>query len=125
MLNHAIFPQRLQTMKTQASLAAGVLAAVGATACCFGPLLIVTLGFGSSWAARMRGLEPLQPVFAALTLGFRGFAFHRHYVRPKKCAPGEVCELPQVLRRQRIAFWIVAAAIVIMATFPLFAEFFY
>lgn len=125
MLNHAIFPQRLQTMKTQASLAAGVLAAVGATACCFGPLLIVTLGFGSSWAARMRGLEPLQPVFAALTLGFMGFAFHRLYVRPKKCAPGEVCELPQVLRRQRIAFWIVAAAIVIMATFPLFAEFFY
>ena len=125
MLNHAIPALWSRIMKTQASLAASVLAALGATACCFGPLLIVSLGFGSSWAAKVRGLEPLQPYFAALTIGFMGWAFHRLYVRPKRCAPGEVCELPQVLRRQRIAFWVVAAAIVIMATFPLFAEFFY
>ena len=112
-------------MKTPASLAAGVLAAVGATACCFGPLLVITLGLGGAWAANMKGLEPFQPVFLVLTLGFMGFAFHRLYVRPKRCAPGQACELPHVLRRQRLAFWIAGAIIAIMAAFPLFANYFY
>ena len=112
-------------MKTQASLAAGVLAAIGATACCFGPLLLVTLGFGGAWAARMRGLEVLQPFFVVLTLGFMGFAFHQLYIAPRTCAPGEACELPHVLRRQRVAFWIIAAIIAFMGAFPLFADYFY
>jgi mercuric ion transport protein len=112
-------------MKTQATLAAGILSAVGATACCFGPLLLVTLGFGGAWAARLKGLEAMQPLFVALTVGFMAFAFHRIYIRPRKCAPGEACELPQVLLRQRIAFWIVAVAILFMASVPLFAEYFY
>lgn len=112
-------------MKTRATLAAGVLSAIGATACCFGPLLVVMLGFGGAWAARMRGLEPLQPVFAALTLAFMAFAFHRLYIRPRKCGPGEACETPAVLRRQRVAFWLVLAAILFMTMFPLFADYFY
>ena len=111
-------------MKTQASLAAGILAAIGATACCFGPLLLVSIGFGGAWAARMQGLSTLQPVFIGLTLLFMGFAFHRLYVKPRRCAPGEACEVPQVLGRQRIAFWVVAAAIVAMIVFPFFSQYF-
>ena len=112
-------------MKTQASLAAGVLAAIGATACCFGPLLLVSLGFGGAWAARMQGLAAFQPIFFGLTLAFMGFAFHRLYIKPRRCAPGEVCAVPQVLRRQRIAFWVVVGAIAVMAIFPLFSAFLY
>ena len=112
-------------MRTQASLAAGVFAAIGATACCFGPLLLVTLGFGGAWAARMERLTPLQPLFFGLTALFMGFAFHQLYIRPRQCAPGEVCESPQVLLRQRGAFWIVAALIAVMVSFPLFASYFY
>ena len=67
----------------------------------------------------------MQPVFMLLTAGLMAFAFYRLYVQPRRCAPGEVCEMPQVLRRQRIAFWIVAVAILLMATFPLFASYFY
>ena len=112
-------------MKTQASLVGGILAAFGATACCFGPLLLVTLGFGGAWAARMQGLASLQPIFAGLTLLFMGFAFHRLYVRPRQCAPGEVCEAPQVLLRQRVLFWFVVALIAAMALFPLFSDYLY
>ena len=112
-------------MKTQASLAAGVLAAFGATACCFGPLLLVSLGLGGAWAARMQGLAMYQPVFVGLTLIFIGFAFHRLYLKPRQCEPGEVCEAPGVLRRQRVAFWLAFVAILVMAAFPLFSEYFY
>ncbi len=112
-------------MKTQASLAAGMLAALGATACCFGPLLLVTLGFGGAWAARMQGLATFQPVFVGLTLLFMGSAFHHLYIKPRECAPGDVCEAPQVVRRQRIAFWVVVAVIAMMAAFPLFSNYFY
>lgn len=112
-------------MKTQATLAAGILSAIGATACCFGPLLVVTLGFGGAWAARMKGLEPFQPLFATLTLAFMALAFHRLYVRPRNCGPREACQLPHVIRRQRIAFWVVLTAILLMAAFPWFADYFY
>ena len=112
-------------MKTQASLAASVLAAIGATACCFGPLLLVTLGIGGAWAVRMQGLATFQPFFAGLTLLFMGYAFQRLYIKPRRCAPGEVCEAPRVLRRQRVAFWIVLAAIAVMTAFPLFSDYLY
>lgn len=108
-------------MKTQASLAAGVLAAFGATACCFGPLLLVTLGFGGAWAARMARLEPLQPYLIGLAVLSMAFAFHRLYIRPRRCAPGEACEAPRVLQRQRVAFWIVVVLIVAMAALPYLA----
>ena len=107
------------------SLVAGVLAAFGASACCFGPLALVTLGFGGAWAARLRLLEPLQPVFTVLTLLFLGLAFHRLYVKPRRCAPGEVCAVAAVLRRQRVLFWLVTLAAAAMLAFPLYAPLFY
>src|SRR5690348_14701959 len=107
-------------MKTGVSLAGGILAAFGASACCFGPLLLVSLGLGGAWAARVERLAAFQPYFIGLTVLFMGFAFHRLYVRPRRCAPGTECELPAVLRRQRIAFWVVAALIAAMLVFPYF-----
>ncbi len=109
----------------KSSLAAGVLAAFGATACCFGPLLLVTMGFGGAWVASLRALEAYQPLFVLLTIGFIGFAFHRLYIKPRQCAPGDVCAIPAVLRRQRIIFWVVAAVVAVMFAFPLFAPLLY
>lgn len=102
-----------------------MLAAFGASACCFGPLAFVTLGLGGAWAGRLRLLEPLQPVFVGLTLLFLGIAFHRLYIKPRRCAPGEVCAPPAVLRRQRVLFWLVTVAAAAMLAFPLYASLFY
>lgn len=113
------------TARTSASLLGGLLAAFGATACCFGPLLLVTVGIGGAWAGRLQQLEPYQPYFYGLTLIFVGLAFHRLYVRPRRCAEGEVCEAPRVLARQRVFFWVVVGLIAAMVASPLVAPFFY
>jgi mercuric ion transport protein len=112
-------------MKTQASLAAGFLSVIGGTACCFGPLLLVSLGLSGAWAARMHELTPAQPYFIALAAVFVGFAFHQLYIKPRRCGPADACAATRVLRNQRIAFLIVVAIIAAMASFPLFADLFY
>lgn len=99
-------------------LAGGVLAAFGASACCAGPLLLVTLGAGGAWVARLRALEPLQPLFLLLALLFVGWAFYRLYIAPRRCTPGQVCAAPAVLRRQRALFWLSLAAIAALLLFP-------
>lgn len=106
---------------TKTSLLAGTLAAFGATACCFGPLLLVSLGLGGAWVSSLRALEAYQPLFALLTFAFIGFAFYRLYIQPRRCAPGDVCAAPAVLKRQRIVFWLVVAVVVAMFAFPLYA----
>ncbi len=108
---------------TKSSLIAGVLAALGATACCFGPLLLVTLGLGGAWVSSLRALEAYQPLFVLLTLAFTGFAFYRLYIQPRRCAPGDVCLIPAVLKRQRVVFWLVVSIIAAMFALPLYAPF--
>ena len=95
----------------RSTLVASVLAALGATACCVLPLVLVTLGLGGAWMASLRSLEAYQPVFAAVTFACLGYAFYSLYIQPRRCPPEEVCASPTVLRRQRMVFWLVTAAI--------------
>jgi mercuric ion transport protein len=102
----------------------GLLAAFGASACCFGPLLLVALGAGGVWAGRMRALEAFAPVFMLAAGALLGAAFWLLYVSPERCSPGDVCAAPAVLRRQRNAFWVIAALAAAMLLFPVFVPFF-
>ena len=107
------------------SLVAGILAALGATACCFGPLLLVSIGLGGAWVGSLRALEAYQPVFALLAVGCIAFAFYGLYIKPRQCEPGDVCVAPAVLRRQRIVFWVIVAIVVAMFSFPFYAHLLY
>lgn len=104
-----------------APIAAGVLSAVGASACCAGPLVLVALGLGGAWVSGLRALEPLFPFFVAVAVGAFGFAFWRLYVAPRRCAPEVACASPKVLRRQRIAFWATLILAKAMILFPFYA----
>lgn len=107
------------------SLLAGAAAAIGASACCAGPLLLVVLGVGGVWSTRMAAFEAYQPVFVVATLVFFGLAFHRLYQRPEGCAPGQSCAVPAVKRRQRVIFWLIAAMAVALMALPFYAPLFY
>ncbi len=61
-------------------LVAGILAALGASACCLGPLVLLALGVSGAWISTLIALEPYRPFFIGLTLLFLAFAFHRLYL---------------------------------------------
>jgi mercuric ion transport protein len=111
----------LRTSTTIGTVAAGVAAAIGASACCVGPLLLAGLGLGSSLGAGLASLEALQPFFLAATLGFFGLAFYRLYLKRQDCEPGQECAAPVVQHRQRAIFWgaIVLSGAAIL--FPMYA----
>ena len=103
-----------------APILAGFGAALGASACCVGPLVLVALGLGGAWASGLRALEPLYPAFLAGTFAAFGFAFWRLYVAPRRCAPETACAAAPVLKRQRIAFWVALVAAKAILLFPFY-----
>jgi len=95
------------------ALFAGGLAAILASTCCLGPLVLITLGFSGAWIANLTVLEPFRPVFIGAALVALFFAW-RHIWRPAvTCQPGEVCALPQVKTTYEALFWLVAALVAI------------
>lgn len=107
------------------SLIAGVLAAIGASVCCVGPLVLLALGISGAWIGNLTAMEPFRPWFIGLTLLFLGLAFRKLYLAPRVCAPGAACADPRVLRRQRITFWIVTASLLVLLAVPWLAPLFY
>jgi mercuric ion transport protein len=114
----------MSTFKSKGSLVAGVLAAIGASVCCVGPLVLLTLGIGGAWVANLTALEPLRPWLIAATLVFLGLAFRRLYLQPQVCEPGAVCADPIVVKRQRLIFWLVTVALLALLSVPWLAPFF-
>ena len=110
--------------KVKSSLVAGALAAIGASVCCVGPLLLLMLGIGGAWIANLTAFEPLRPGFTFATLAFLGLAFRGLYLQPQVCEPGVACAEPIVLRRQRKIFWVVALLLFALLSVPWLAPYF-
>jgi mercuric ion transport protein len=112
-------------LNAKSSLAAGVLAGIGASVCCVGPLALLALGIGGAWIGNLTALEPYRPIFIGLTLLFLGLAFRKLYLMPQVCAPDTQCANPQHNARQRVTFWIVTMALLALLAVPWFAPMFY
>ena len=106
-------------------LVAGGLAAVFASACCLGPLVLVSIGVSGAWMANFQVLEPYRPAFLTVALISLFFAWRRIYRPETECKPGEVCALPQARSIYKIIFWVVAALVLVALAFPYLAPFFY
>lgn len=110
---------------TRLTLAAGALAALLASACCLGPLLLLTLGISGVWIGTLTALEPYRPLFVLAAIGALYLA-HRRIFRPAAdCKPGAVCAVPAVNRGYRALFWLVAALLAIALVYPYAAPLFY
>ncbi len=107
------------------SLLASALAAIGASVCCVGPLILLTLGIGGAWVANLTALEPYRPFFIGLTLLFLGLAFYTLYRVPQPDASGSSCPVSRPLKRQRLIFWLVAVLLLSLLAVPWLAPLFY
>ncbi len=107
------------------ALAGGALAAIGASLCCVGPLVLVSLGIGGAWVSWLTTFEPVRPIFMLVTAALFGAAYWKLYRAPEVCEPGEVCADPRVRSRQRTIFWTMLVVIVPLLAFPWYAPLFY
>ena len=100
-----------------------MFAAVAASACCLGPVVFTAIGSGALAAASTK-LAPVRPLFLALTLVLLGVGFYRTSRVPHTgdaCAGG-ACP-PDVNRKARVVLWIAAIVVVLVASFPYYAEY--
>jgi mercuric ion transport protein len=104
------------------SLIAGVSAAIGASVCCVGPLVLLALGIGGSWVGSLTAMEPYRPIFIGLTLLFLGLAFRKLYLVPQVCTPGAD---PHTRQRQRLTFWLITLLLLGLLAVPWLAPLFY
>ena len=108
----------MASLNVKGSLVAGVLAGIGASLCCVGPLVLLALGVSGAWIGSLSALEPARPVFIGITLVFLGLALRQIYRRSQVCEPGTPCADPRTLQRQRLVFWLVATAVLGLLAVP-------
>jgi len=112
-------------LNTKAALVGGMLAGIGASACCIGPLLLLSLGIGGAWIGHLTALEPFRPLFIVLTAVFLGLAFWRLYIVPPPCAEDDLCVVNRTRRVQRLLFWIVTPMTIGIVASPWILPLFY
>jgi mercuric ion transport protein len=101
------------------------LAAILASTCCLGPLVLVLLGVSGAWMGNLTKLEPYRWYFIGGALAALFFAGRRIFRRAQSCKPGDICALPRTRQLYKILFAIVAALVLIALVFPYVVRFFY
>jgi mercuric ion transport protein len=107
------------------ALGIGGLAAVLASICCLGPLVLVTIGVSGAWIGNLTVLEPYRPIFIGVALVALLFAYWRIFRPAQACTRGEVCAVPRVKTAYKLIFWIMAALMGIALPFPYILPLFY
>lgn len=105
-------------MNEKVGVIGAISAAIVASVCCIGPVVLAGLGVGAVTAAQQ--FAPLRPYFLALTAVLLGLGFYFAYRKPKRAAvcDGEVCEAPRVARWGRPLLWIASVIVAALVTFP-------
>jgi len=107
------------------ALYAGGLAAILASTCCLGPLVLLMLGFSGAWIGNLTALEPYRPLFVVAAVVALVFAYRQIFRPAVACAPGDVCAVPRVRTTYKALFGLVAVLILIAISFPFVAPLFY
>lgn len=117
--------ERARDRKGATALFAGGVAAILASTCCLGPLLLVSLGISGAWIGNLTVLEPYRPVFIGVALIALFFGARSIFRPVHACQPGEVCAITGTRRIYKVMFWVCAALVVVAIAYPYVARFFY
>ncbi|KKL78084.1 hypothetical protein LCGC14_2028340 [marine sediment metagenome] len=101
--------------KSLSTLAGLIAAAILASSCCIGPLILAGLGIGS--IGIFSSLEKYRVMFMIITFVFIGMAFYLTYRKKKN---DECCDINKVKmdRIKKIALWVIATVAVGLLLFP-------
>lgn len=111
--------------KARGALAASGIAAILASTCCLGPLVLVMVGFSGAWIGNLTVLEPYRPIFIGVALVALSIAWRSIFRPARACGPGEPCTAPRVRTAYRLVFWIAVALVVLAFAFPYVLPLFY
>lgn len=104
-------------MKEKLGIVGAIGAAVLASVCCIGPVVLAGLGIGAVAAAQ--SFAPYRPLFLALTAVFLGVGFYFAYRKPQPATcEGQVCEAPRAARWGRPLLWLATLLVVVLVAFP-------
>lgn len=107
-------------------LAAGVMAALGASLCCITPVLALVAGIGGA-ASAFSWLDPFRPYLIGLTVLALGFAWYQK-LKPKKedvdCACDDEEDKTPFMQSKKFLGLVTALAILLMA-FPYYSGAFF
>ena len=108
------------------TLLGGAISAIAASACCLGPLILVSLGIGGAWISNLTMLEPYRPIFIGVALICMAFAYRKIYWAKSAnlCVPNSLCAKPQINKKYRIIFWLVSVLVLIALLYPYFVTLF-
>jgi mercuric ion transport protein len=112
-------------LNANGAMIGGFLAAIGASACCVGPLLLLGLGIGGAWVGNLTALEPYRPVFIVLVLVLLGLAFKSLYLGAPTCHSEAICAADRTRSLQKAAFWIVSPLLLALIAVPWLLPLFY
>ncbi|MGC4367533.1 MULTISPECIES: mercuric ion transporter MerT [unclassified Hydrogenophaga] len=107
------------------ALLAGGLAALIASACCLGPLVLILVGISGAWISHLTALEPYQPLFMGVSLAALFFAARSIWRPAAACEAGQVCAIPRINRIYKLLFGVVVLLLATAMAFPLIAHWFY
>src|SRR5262249_11335343 len=106
-------------MKAHVALSGSIVAAIAASLCCIGPLVVLALGLGTFGAAA--ALESVRPYMLGLTALLLGGAFYLTYRKHEvKCEDGS-CQARGAGRTSKIMLWLATVAVIGFATFPYYS----
>jgi mercuric ion transport protein len=100
------------------------VAAIAASVCCVGPLLLLSLGIGGAWISTLTSMESVRPFFTLLTLCLIGLGYRKLYLVSDNCEEGKACALPEDKRKQQMIFWTGSALVLLLLAFPWYAPIF-
>ena len=112
-------------VRERVALLLGGAAALLASACCLGPLVLLLLGVSGAWIGNLAALEPYRPAFVALALLCLTLAWRPVYRRAAACSPGDVCASPMMRTGYKAAFWAVALLVLLALGYPWLLPMFY
>lgn len=104
----------------------GLLGALFASACCIGPLVLLTLGISGAWIGNLTALEPYKPLTSGIAIVFIALGFWHVYFHAKPvCVEGSWCARPQSSRLTKTVLWAASVLVALSLTLNWWAPLFY